>query len=82
MDEHYESMLQLCKNSDNIEKRKVGVFSCGAPPIGYELADHCRWLTVRGREDKSYIYDGGLWLGKYCSKLGLTLQYLLSFQIL
>jgi hypothetical protein len=40
MDENYESMPQLCKGSTgSVEKRKVGVFFCGAPPVGYELAD-------------------------------------------
>ncbi|KAI4723539.1 hypothetical protein E4T48_00009 [Aureobasidium sp. EXF-10727] len=34
---------------------KVGVFFCGAPVIGYQLADRCRALTARGREDKTFI---------------------------
>ncbi|KAK0102425.1 hypothetical protein ONS95_006045 [Cadophora gregata] len=59
MDEHYESMLEwykeMSKKGIHIKKRKVGVFFCGAPPIGYELADRCQILTRRAREDKSYI---------------------------
>ena len=34
---------------------KVGVFFCGAPVIGHEMADRCRLLTARGREDRSLI---------------------------
>ncbi|KAF7504574.1 hypothetical protein GJ744_002069 [Endocarpon pusillum] len=37
------------------EEFKVGVFFCGAPAIGHELADRCRLLTARGREDRSLI---------------------------
>ena len=59
MDEHYENMIRLYKETAdtgrNMGKRKVGVFFCGAPPIGYELADRCQALTLRGREDKSFI---------------------------
>jgi hypothetical protein len=59
MSDHYESMLKLSKELGekgwNDKARKVGVFFCGAPPIGHELADRCQVLTVRGREDKSYI---------------------------
>ncbi|CZS88092.1 hypothetical protein WAI453_000495 [Rhynchosporium graminicola] len=59
MDDHYDSMLKWYKEMGekgfNVKKRKVGVFFCGAPPIGYELADRCEILTRRAREDKSYI---------------------------
>jgi dual oxidase len=58
MDEHYESMLKLFEGASekgDRKKRKVGVFFCGAPPIVYELADRCQLLTLRGREDKSFI---------------------------
>jgi dual oxidase len=38
MDEHYESMLQTIRETKEkgleIRKRRVGVFFCGAPPIG------------------------------------------------
>ncbi|KAH7358915.1 FAD-binding domain-containing protein [Plectosphaerella cucumerina] len=37
------------------EELKVGVFYCGAPVVGEILADKCRELTVRGREDGSKI---------------------------
>jgi len=59
MDEYHESLLKLYKEAAekgrDMGKRKVGVFFCGAPPIGYELADRCQLLTLRGREDKSLI---------------------------
>jgi dual oxidase len=59
MDEYHESMLQMYKEpaekGRNMGRRNVGVFFCGAPPIGYELADRCQLLTLRGREDKSLI---------------------------
>ncbi|KAK2062699.1 FAD-binding domain-containing protein [Colletotrichum caudatum] len=37
------------------EELKVGVFYCGAPVVGEVLADKCRQLTVRGRQDGSKI---------------------------
>jgi hypothetical protein len=37
------------------KKRKVRVFFCGAPPIGYELADRCQRLTLRGWEERTFI---------------------------
>ncbi|KAF2835393.1 hypothetical protein M501DRAFT_1060909 [Patellaria atrata CBS 101060] len=67
MDDHYEDMLELlkakkkqfCKDEGKMEDledgMKVGVFFCGAPVIGYQLADRCRALTARGREDDSRI---------------------------
>lgn len=61
LDEHYESMLQYYKDMEDrgarIKKsrRKVGVFFCGAKNIGYELADRCQVLTLRGREDRSFV---------------------------
>lgn len=59
LDDHYESMLTLLREANEqgqeVKKRKVGVFFCGAPPIGYELADRCQILTFRGREDESFI---------------------------
>jgi dual oxidase len=61
MDDHYEMMLRYCRCTiekgglDEIKRRKVGVFFCGAPPIGYELADRCSILNLRGREDKSLV---------------------------
>lgn len=61
MNEHYESMLQYYKDMQEKgtgvkkSKRKVGVFFCGAKNIGYELADRCQLLTLRGREDKSFV---------------------------
>lgn len=37
------------------EELKVGVFYCGAPVVGEILADKCRELTTRGRQDGSKI---------------------------
>lgn len=54
MDQHYEEMLQLF-SKDSKRRRRVGVFFCGAPVIGAQLADLCHELTLRGREDKSGI---------------------------
>ena len=60
MNEHYDEMCKLFGPGGAQEKvdeddRKVGVFFCGAPPIGYELADRCEALTLRGREDRNFI---------------------------
>ncbi|KAB8300093.1 hypothetical protein EYC80_000325 [Monilinia laxa] len=65
MDGHYEEMLRFYgtdergRSRDGAKpkdaKRRVGVFFCGAPVIGYELADRCQLLTLRGREDRSLI---------------------------
>lgn len=57
MDDHYERMRKLLASGDGFQnkKRKVGVFFCGNLIIGYELADLCRILTMRGREDKSLV---------------------------
>ena len=30
---------------------KVGVFFCGPPVIGVQIADRCRQLTARGRQE-------------------------------
>lgn len=61
LDEHYESMLQYYKDREDggarvkKSRRKVGVFFCGAHNIGCELADRCQVLTLRGREDRSFV---------------------------
>ena len=61
LDAHYERMTQLCLKPGKLSRKlsskpkRVGVFFCGAPMIGYELADRCRLLTLRGREDGSRI---------------------------
>nr|POE66647.1 dual oxidase 1 [Quercus suber] len=54
MSDHYEDMVKLFAR-DKARKRKVGVFFCGAPVIGRALADLCREMTLRGREDGSEI---------------------------
>jgi len=54
MDQHYEEMLALFER-DKQRRRRVGVFFCGAPVIGAQLADLCRQMTLRGREDGSEI---------------------------
>ncbi|KAG9661424.1 hypothetical protein KCU64_g2569, partial [Aureobasidium melanogenum] len=67
MNKHYEDMCVLLVAKKNFyrndKKRleslesgiKVGVFFCGAPVVGYQLADACRALTAKGREDKTFI---------------------------
>ncbi|THV89450.1 hypothetical protein D6D26_09753 [Aureobasidium pullulans] len=67
MDTHYEDMCKLLSAKKKLwqgDKKKieelndgfkVGVFFCGAPVVGYQLADRCRALTARGREDKTFI---------------------------
>ena len=43
-----------CLDEDLDEKkRRVGVFFCGPPVIGEELAARCEELTLRGRADGS-----------------------------
>lgn len=54
MDQHYEEMLALF-GRDKQRRRRVGVFFCGAPVIGAQLADLCQQMTLRGREDGSEI---------------------------
>ena len=54
MENHYEEMLELFSR-DRKRKRKVGVFYCGAPVVGVQLADLCHQLTLRGREDRNGI---------------------------
>jgi len=67
MDRHYLEMCELLaakkkwcegdrkKMRELEDGMKVGVFFCGAPVVGYQLADRCRALTARGREDETYI---------------------------
>lgn len=60
MNEHYTDMVKLFgkggrRESVDEDDRKVGVFFCGAPPIGMELADRCKALNVRAREDGNNI---------------------------
>lgn len=54
MADHYDEMLKLFQR-DQKRRRRVGVFFCGAPVIGAQLADLCHEMTLRGREDKSEI---------------------------
>lgn len=54
IDEHYQEMLRLFEQ-DKQRRRRVGVFFCGAPVIGAQLADLCHQMTLRGREDESEI---------------------------
>lgn len=67
MDDHYAEMVDLLaakrmafkddskKLKELQDGLKVGVFFCGAPVVGYQLADRCRMLTARGRQEKTYI---------------------------
>lgn len=52
--QHYDDMLKLFTR-DKARKRRVGVFFCGAPIIGHQLADLCHEMTLRGRNDGSEI---------------------------
>ena len=54
LNRHYEEMKVLFAR-DRSRKRKVGVFFCGAPVIGQQLADLCHEMTLRGREDGTEI---------------------------
>lgn len=54
LSQHYEEMQQLFAR-DRKRKRRVGVFFCGAPIIGEQLADLCHEMTLRGRNDRSEI---------------------------
>ncbi|KAK5937750.1 hypothetical protein PMZ80_009879 [Knufia obscura] len=54
LDEHYGEMLSLFAK-DRSRRRRVGVFFCGAPVIGEQLADLCSQMTIRGREDGSGV---------------------------
>ncbi len=51
MNNHYDEMLELFAR-DKQRRRKVGVFYCGTPVVGVQLADLCHQLTLRGREDR------------------------------
>lgn len=54
MNEHYEEMITLF-SKDKSRRRRVGVFFCGAPVIGAQLADLCHELTLRGRQEGTDI---------------------------
>jgi dual oxidase len=67
MNTHYMDMCQLLAAKKDLHKGdkkkmeesrdgfEVGVFFCGAPVVGYQLADACRALTARGREEKTFV---------------------------
>ncbi|PSN75378.1 hypothetical protein BS50DRAFT_38972 [Corynespora cassiicola Philippines] len=56
-EEHYEDMCKALaerlkdKSEDVDDELKVGVFFCGPPVIGVQLADRCSALTARGRAE-------------------------------
>lgn len=54
LNQHYDEMQKLFTR-DCKRKRRVGVFFCGAPIIGEQLADLCHEMTLRGRNDRSEI---------------------------
>jgi dual oxidase len=54
MNRHYQDMCELFAK-DITRRRRVGVFFCGAPIIGAQLADLCHELTLRGAHDGSMI---------------------------
>ena len=49
LEEHYEEMKKLGYTG------KVGVFYCGAPVVGYIIADQCQRLTALAREEGNYM---------------------------
>ena len=51
---HYDDMRTLFAHHPQ-RRRRVGVFFCGAPGVGAQLADLCRELTMRGAQDGSLI---------------------------
>lgn len=62
LDHHYEEMREyqagLVRGDPEEwegEEVKVGVFFCGTPVVGEILADRCRMLSARGREDGSKV---------------------------
>ncbi|KAK1833052.1 PaNox3 NADPH oxidase encoded by the PaNox3 protein [Podospora conica] len=61
LDHHYEEMKAYKAGvvredpGQEDEELKVGVFFCGTPVVGEILADRCRMLSARGREDGSKI---------------------------
>jgi dual oxidase len=67
MEAHYMDMCKLLAAKKELYKGdrrkmeelrdgfKVGVFFCGAPVVGYQLADACRALTARGRDNKTFL---------------------------
>ena len=54
--DHYEEMAKLMREGRApADKFRVGVFFCGTPIIGMQLSDLCRQMTLRGREDRTFI---------------------------
>ncbi|ORY01428.1 FAD-binding domain-domain-containing protein [Clohesyomyces aquaticus] len=62
MNDHYEDRRKVLSARQNLEKDresgsddddeiKVGIFFCGAPVIGLQLADRCSAMTARGRQE-------------------------------
>lgn len=54
MQNHYTQMQELFASHPK-RKRKIGVFFCGSPIIGAQLADLCGELTLLGVRDGSFI---------------------------
>jgi dual oxidase len=54
MERHYEEMVGLFER-DRARKRTVGVFFCGAPGIGRQLADLCREMPLRARQEGTKV---------------------------
>lgn len=71
MEEHYQDMCKVLAGKAEEEKGKrrysvgssftgedevkVGVFYCGPPVIGFQLADQCRALTAKARQEERKI---------------------------
>lgn len=64
MEEHYQDMCKVLAERKegekgsmgrNADEVKVGIFFCGPPVIGLQLADRCRALTARGRQERRKV---------------------------
>ncbi|KAF2113836.1 FAD-binding domain-containing protein [Lophiotrema nucula] len=64
LEQHYEDMCKVLaeraaneKPAEMDDEIDVGVFFCGPPVIGVQLADRCRAMTARGRsEGRKIVY--------------------------
>jgi dual oxidase len=57
MEEHYTDMCKVLsermreKNSKKKEEINVGVFFCGPPVIGQQIADQCSQMNAKARNE-------------------------------
>jgi dual oxidase len=58
MEAHYDDMCKVLaekmteKDGEKDDEVKVGVFFCGPPVIGQQIADQCSILSARARSEK------------------------------